>query len=189
MSLEKRGQAQNTIVVLAGDNGLAVGRHGLMGKQNQYEHSIRVPMVLRGPGVAEGGVTDSYAYLLDLFPTLCELMELETPPTVEGRSLVPVLRNPRAVVRREIFAAYAEYQRSIKDDRYKLIQSVAGGKRHLQLFDLSQDPDELRDLSDSAAHRERVALLQKQLRTYAREWGDPASPQGAAFWSAWDQAG
>ena len=92
--LEQRGLADDTIIVMAGDNGLAVGQHGLMGKQNLYEHSVRVPLIFAGPGVPRGETRDSYAYLLDIFPTLCDLADVPVPDTVTGRSLVPALADP-----------------------------------------------------------------------------------------------
>ena len=77
--LERRGLIDDTIIVMAGDNGLAVGQHGLMGKQNLYEHSVRVPLIFAGPGVPRGETRDSYAYLLDIFPTLCDLADVPDP--------------------------------------------------------------------------------------------------------------
>ena len=91
--LEETGRAENTIIVFAGDNGLAVGKHGLMGKQSLYEHSIRVPLMMAGPGVPAGKRSEAFAYLIDIFPTLCELTGVPTPETVEGRSLVPAMED------------------------------------------------------------------------------------------------
>jgi len=85
-ALRETGQLENTIIVLAGDNGLALGRHGLMGKQSLYEHSIHVPLILSGPGIARGRRSDAFVYLLDIYPTLCDLVGLLTPGSVEGVS-------------------------------------------------------------------------------------------------------
>ncbi len=76
-ALQAKGILEDTIIVLVGDNGLALGQHGLMGKQSCYDHSVRVPLVFAGPGVPRGVRTDAFAYLLDLFPTLCELVGAE----------------------------------------------------------------------------------------------------------------
>ena len=94
-ALEERGLTDNTLIVLAGDNGLAVGQHGLMGKQNCYEHSVRVPLIFAGPGVPEGRRSDAYVYLFDIFATLCELTGTPRPSTVEGESLVPAMNDSR----------------------------------------------------------------------------------------------
>ena len=92
-ALEDSGKADNTIVVFAGDNGLAVGQHGLFGKQNMYEHSVRVPMILCGPGIPENQKRDAYVYVLDLFPTLCDLTDIPVPDSVEGSSFVRAIRS------------------------------------------------------------------------------------------------
>ena len=89
----RAGLTDNTLIVLAGDNGLAVGQHGLMGKQNCYEHSVRVPLIFAGPGVPEGRRRDAYVYLFDIFATLCELTGTPRPSTVEGESLVAAMND------------------------------------------------------------------------------------------------
>jgi arylsulfatase A-like enzyme len=93
-ALEKRGELQDTLIVFAGDNGLALGQHGLMGKQSHYEHSIRVPLIVSGPGVQKGQLCDTPVYLLDIFSTLCEHLGVETPVSVEGQSFAPALKSP-----------------------------------------------------------------------------------------------
>lgn len=170
-TLDRNGQASNTVVVFAGDNGLAVGRHGLMGKQNVYDHSVRVPLVLRGPGVPRNKRTASYAYLFDLFPTLCGLTGVAPPSTVDGRSLVPILRDPKANVRDSVFYGYRGFQRGVRRGDSKLIVYKAGGAQRMQLFDLKSDPDEMRDLS--ASQPQRVATMFALLRRWQTETGDP----------------
>ena len=85
-ALEENGQAANTVVVYAADHGLGLGSHGLLGKQNLYEHSMRCPLIVRGPGIPQGS-TDAFTYLFDLFPTLLGLGSAETPPGIDGRDL------------------------------------------------------------------------------------------------------
>jgi arylsulfatase A-like enzyme len=182
--LRRKGLEEDTIVVLAGDNGLAVGQHGLMGKQNHYEHSIRVPLVLSGPGIAKGQTTYSYAYLLDLFPTLCDLSGMEIPPSVEGISLVPVLENPEHEVRETLYFAYNDLIRSVKDNRFKLIE-YAGRIRTSQLFDLRQDPGETENLYNDKAYSEVVDQLRSRLRSYRDEWEDEQHRMGKKYWDAY----
>ncbi|MFN0101679.1 MAG: sulfatase-like hydrolase/transferase, partial [Bryobacteraceae bacterium] len=73
-TLDREGLTKDTLIVFAGDNGLAVGQHGLLGKQNLYDHSIRVPLILAGPGVPAGQRTDTLVYLFDIFPTMFEML-------------------------------------------------------------------------------------------------------------------
>lgn len=185
-ALEDRGMADDTIVVFAGDNGLAIGQHGLFGKQNLYEHSIRVPLVFSGPGIPRGVRRSAYAYLLDIFPTLCDLTGLATPGSVEGVSLVPTLKDPAARPRETLFAAYRQWQRMVKDGRFKLIEYVVDGRRTTQLFDLEHDPMECRNLAGEAAHADRLAALRTRLTDWRDEWGDADGEWGRAFWAGYD---
>ena len=75
-ALEDTGHAENTIIIFAGDNGLAIGRHGLFGKQNMYDHSLHVPLIMCGPGIPENQRSETFCYLLDIYPTLCDLVEM-----------------------------------------------------------------------------------------------------------------
>lgn len=182
-TLEKTGKADNTIVVFAGDNGLAVGQHGLFGKQNMYEHSVRVPMVMRGKGVPQGERRDAYAYVLDIFPTLCDLIGVDIPDTVEGESLVSAMNDADNRVRDTIFSAYRQYQRMVKDDRFKLIEYVVDGRRMTQLFDLQNDPLELDNLADDDAHAETLLKLRSALFEWRDAWDDEKSEWGQTFWA------
>ena len=171
--LRARGHAGNTIIVFAGDNGLALGQHGLMGKQNLYDHSVRVPLVMAGPGVPAGQRRTTYCYLLDIFPTLCDLVGIPIPETVEGRSLVPALRDPTEPIRDVLCCAYRHLQRSVRDRRYKLIEYAVEGRRTTQLFDIQADPWELHNLAGDPAHAGDLARLRSELARWQSECGDP----------------
>ena len=183
--LEETGQADNTIIVFSGDNGLAVGQHGLMGKQNLYDHSVRVPLVVAGPGIPENQKTDALCYLLDLFPTLCDLAELPIPETVEGKSLMPAIGEPASTIRTTLHFAYKGVQRAVRAGKHKLIEYAAGGKRHTQLFDLEADPYETANLVTRPEHTETVASLREELRRWQDELGDDQE-MGKQFWCAYE---
>jgi arylsulfatase A-like enzyme len=185
-TLEETGAADDTIIVFAGDNGLAVGQHGLMGKQNVYDHSVRVPLLFAGPGIPAGERRQAMCYLLDIFPTLCDLTELPTPETVEGASLTPCLADASGGVRDVLHYAYRDCQRAVRDERYKLIEYVVDGKRTTQLFDLTADPAETNNLADDPAHADTLAGLRKQLRRWQTDLGDTREQLGGAFWSGYD---
>lgn len=170
--VQDRGWAENTIVIYSSDQGLAVGgRHGLMGKQNLYEH-VKPPLVIAGPGIPQGK-SDALVYLFDLFPTICDLAGATTPEVVEGRSLVPILHNPEGSVREYLFGAYKDCQRMIRDRRWKLIEYNASGVRNTQLFDLAHDPDEVHNLADDPKFATEKKRLQEQLAKTRRELDDP----------------
>jgi len=174
-ALDESGLASQTLVIFASDNGLAVGRHGLMGKQNLYEHSIRVPLILRGPGVEAGKRSDALVYLFDLFPTMSQWFDVPLPDGVEGKSLLPVLRGETAEVRDAVYAAYRDWQRTVRERRFKLIRYHVAEDRRTQLFDLAEDPWELHDLADRPEYRAERQRLEKRLEALQSEWGDPAT--------------
>jgi arylsulfatase A-like enzyme len=185
-TLRRIGKYENTLLVFAGDNGLAVGRHGLMGKQNLYEHSVHVPLMLAGPGVPRGETRDAFCYLLDIFPTLCDLAGIETPHTVEGASLAPAMADPTAAARDTLLFAYKGVHRAARDERWKLIEYVVDGRRSTQLFDLRADPLEMNDLAGDASCAAHVRRLRKELRRWRDELGDTQEGLGEAFWSGYD---
>jgi arylsulfatase A-like enzyme len=172
-ALERRGQADNTIIVFAADNGLAVGSHGLLGKQNLYDHSVRVPLVICGPGIPQDVRTSGLWYLLDLFPTLCALTGLDVPDTVEGTSIAPALRDPSTPGRDSVFLAYTKLQRGVRtDDDWKLIKYNVKGEQHTQLFDLNRDPHEMNDLAGDARYKDRLESLTALLEEHMRDLDD-----------------
>ncbi|MGM0494706.1 MAG: sulfatase-like hydrolase/transferase [Armatimonadota bacterium] len=175
-SLEESGRAEDTIIVFAGDNGLAVGQHGLMGKQNLYDHSIRVPLVVSGPGIPEGERSDALCYLTDLFSTLCDVVDLPTPESVEGRSLAPILQGQTDVGGYEsLFFAYMDCQRAIRDERWKLVEYFGEAERVTQLFDLAADPWETANLASAPEMDEQLMRLRGELERWQRQIDDPLS--------------
>jgi len=171
-TLKERGWSDNTIIIFSSDQGLAVGgRHGLMGKQNLYEH-VKSPLIFAGPKITRGK-SNALVYLYDLFPTICDFGGAKTPDVVEGKSLLPIIKGKQAKVRDWLFAAYKDCQRMIRDDRWKLIKYNAGGVKTAQLFDLKNDPDELNNLATVpkyARHRTRLETLLLEAR---KQFGDP----------------
>lgn len=163
-----------TIVVFTSDQGLALGSHGLLGKQNCYEHSIRSPLVIAGPGLPQGRRSEALVLLRDLHPTLCELAGVPVPASVQARSLLPVLQGRTDRVHDRVFAAYTDTQRMVCETRYKLILYPQLNRR--QLFDLTADPDELRNLADDPAHAAERERLETLLTDWRRTQGDPLHP-------------
>lgn len=181
--LKEQGLWRDTLVVFTGDNGLAVGCHGLMGKQNNYDHSVRVPLLLCGPGIPKGGRSDALVYLLDLYPTLCDYLGLPVPLSVEGRSFLPALTQPEYRHRENLFFAYGNLLRSVKDSRYKLLE-YRGPICRTQLFDLQQDPAEVKDLSQDPAQASRIRDLRLLLEEYHKSWEDTDHPASREYWNA-----
>ncbi len=175
-ALSDRGQLERTIVVFTSDQGLALGSHGLMGKQNNYEHTVQVPLILAGPGIPAKKRFAAQCALRDLCPTVCELTGQPVPASVEGTSLVPVLKGRRDEVHEAVFGYFTTTQRMIRTpDGWKLIWYPKAGR--MQLFHVAKDPDELNDLSNDAAHADRLHKLARALRAWLRDQGDPLEAQ------------
>ena len=163
---------ENTIVIFTSDQGLAVGgRHGLMGKQNLYEH-VKPPLVIAGPGIRKGA-SGALMYMHDLFPTVCGLAKVPVPAGVEGQSLVPVMQGKQKAVRTHLFALYRDCQRMVRDSRWKLIWYPKVDR--YQLFDLQSDPWEIQDLSSKQPAR--IAELKKHMARLQQEFDDRAAPR------------
>ncbi|MBA2278209.1 MAG: sulfatase-like hydrolase/transferase [Chloroflexia bacterium] len=181
-ALQQSGHADDTIVVYTADHGLAVGQHGLMGKQNLYEHSVRIPLIISGPGVPAGRENSALTWLADLYPTLCELTGLAVPPSVEAESLMPLTNGERDQVRDRVFALYKDTQRMVSDGTWKLIRYYRSrdgqaGTAHHQLFNLADDPWETNDLGTTPAQHDRVEQMTKELADWQRHIGDPLAGQ------------
>lgn len=183
-AVARKGNLERTIFILAGDNGLAIGCHGLMGKQNLYDHSIHVPLLWVGPGIVPGRISHSRCYLFDIFPTVCDLLGLETPSTVDGLSMAKYLMDGDYSVangRTEhatMFFAYKDLQRCVMNDTRKLIkysvpQPDGGGLAvRYQLFDRLLDPLELRDISGDPREQDGLEQLKSQLEAWNRSVGN-----------------
>jgi arylsulfatase A-like enzyme len=170
-ALEASGEADNTIIIFSADHGLAVGEHGLMGKQNQYDHSIRVPLILSGPDLPKGKKIDAMVYLHSLFPTTCEMAEIPVPDTVQAKSLLPLLTGEKARIHDSVYGAYKNMQRMVRTERYKLIRYPLAGET--QLFDIKEDVWERNNLAKDPKHAALLQELDTQLLAWQKETGDP----------------
>lgn len=146
--LEDMGELDNTYVIYTSDHGIAIGRHGLMGKQNLYEHTWRVPFIVRGPGIAAGQRAEGNIYLLDILPTVCELAGIEIPETVQGSSFKSVLTGEKNTIREVQYGVYCGGTkpgiRTVRKGNWKLIKydMMDGEVQETQLFNLAENPQE-----------------------------------------------
>ena len=169
-AVKKSEYAENTLIIFSADHGLAVGNHGLLGKQNMFDHSMRVPFILQGPGIEQGQHFSTPIYLQDVMPTALEFAEIEVPAHIQFRSLVPILRKQRAGNYDAIYGGYMQSQRMIIQDGFKLILYPTIGKT--LLFNLQTDPNELNNLATSAKEKKRLQQLFAALLNLQKETGD-----------------
>ncbi|HPO15555.1 MAG TPA: sulfatase-like hydrolase/transferase [Candidatus Hydrogenedentes bacterium] len=174
-ALKETGHADDTIIVYTSDNGLAVGQHGLLGKQSLYEHSLKVPLIITGPGVPRGRHVDAACYLMDLFPTLCDLAGIPCPADLDGKSLAPVLSGASQAHREDLFFAYRNVQRGVRTGNLKLIEYCVANQRQTQLFNLHDDPCEMNNLATETAHKQDVVRLRNLLHAWHEKLNDPDS--------------
>jgi choline-sulfatase len=147
--LEAMGELDNTYIFYTSDHGIAVGRHGLQGKQNLYEHSWRVPFIAKGPGIRPGSRVEGNIYLLDCLATLCDLAGIPAPDSNEGLSFKSVLEGERRTIRDVLYGVHCggtkPGMRCVRSGDWKLIKydGDRGAVHQTQLFNLAENPDEL----------------------------------------------
>jgi arylsulfatase A-like enzyme len=169
-ALDKSGKADETIIIFSADHGLACGQHGLLGKQNQYDHSIRMPLIFSGPGIAKGKTMDAMVYLQSVYATTCELAGIPLPDTVEFPSIAPLLEGRTERGQDAIFGSYKDFQRMVRTEDYKLIRYPHLDQ--IQLFDMKNDPWEMNNLADDPTHKKTIQELNKKLLALQKQVGD-----------------
>lgn len=180
--LKQTGKFKNTIIIFSSDNGLAVGRHGMKGKQDLYEHTVKVPLIIVGPGIDKGQKRDGFCYLLDIYPTLCEMLGINVPASVEGISFASLLKDKNKKIRGNLFFVYRDFQRGVRDERYKLIEYAVNGKRTTQLFNLKSDPWELINLAANPDYADELKRLRAELLQWKNKLDDTSS-----FWQQYEK--
>lgn len=204
--LEAMGELDNTYVFYMADHGMAIGRHGLQGKQNLYQHTWRVPLIVKGPGVSPASRCEGNVYLLDMLATLCDLTGVPVPESNEGISFRPVLEGKQQTVRDVLYGVYCggtkPGMRCIKQGDWKLIQYdvIDGAVRETQLFNLAENPLEFLEqhhdpqvialtgrspqhrqvnLAGDSRYTAKLKEMQGLLLAEMRRWDDP--------WRLWNQ--
>jgi len=167
-ALKMHGLDKNTCIFFTADHGLACGHHGLMGKQNMYDHSMRVPLMLTGPGIKPGTV-QSPVYLQDIMPTTLELAGADIPEQVQFKSLLPALRGDGGAYD-AVYGGYMNTQRMVTADGWKMILYPTIQK--VLLYHLKNDPQEMTDLSEDKACQAVQKNLFAKLLMLQIETGD-----------------
>jgi arylsulfatase A-like enzyme len=167
-ALEKSGKADNTWIIFTSDHGLGVGHHGLFGKQNMYDHSLRVPFIVTGPGVEAGAKITAPIHLQDVMATALDLAGADKEG-IEFHSLLPLLKTQKGGLD-AVYAAYTATQRAVIDDGWKLI--LYPNAKTTRLFNLTEDPKEINDLAADPAMEGRKKALYAKFRELQARYGD-----------------
>jgi len=159
--LNRLGLAENTIVVIWGDHGWHLGEHDFWGKHNTLHNAIRVPLIIKGPGIAADQKTTSLVESVDIFPTLCSLAGLSTPSTAQGQSFEPLLSLPAQKFRDFVYTRFKSAD-AIVTDRFVYTRYLDDRR---MLYDLQEDPDENQNVIDEAVYEDVVKDLDQMLQT------------------------
>ena len=170
-ALEKSGKKNSTYIFYTADQGLAVGAHGLFGKQNMFEHSMKSPLIVVGPGIPGKKKIETPVYLQDIMPTSLEVAGMEIPKHVQFKSLLPLINGERDEQYEAIYGAYMDRQRMVRKGDFKLILYPQGDVQIL--YDLKNDPHETTDLAKKPEYADKITELQQELARLKKETGDP----------------
>jgi choline-sulfatase len=169
-ALENSGKADNTYIVFTADHGLAVGRHGLSGKQNMYDHSVRVPFFVVGPNIEPGVELDTPIYLQDAMATVLDLAGA-SKQGVDFKSLLPLLRGQTTEHYAAIYGAYMNKQRMVTVGDWKLISYPTIGVE--RLYKVKEDLHEMQDLADDPAYAQQLSQMREALNDVKIELEGP----------------
>ncbi len=170
--LEATGKMDNTYIIFTADHGLAIGKHGLIGKQSQFDHSIRAPFMITGPDIPKNKKINEDIYIQDAMATCLELANIEKPNYVFFNSFLDLVSGKQTKSNYDaIYNGYVDLQRMIRKDGFKLI--IYPKIKKVLLFDLTNDPEEMNNLADNAAYKEKVEVLFNDLVKLQKDMNDP----------------
>jgi len=181
-ALEEQGMAQNTIIVMWSDHGYHLGDHGLWNKTSNFETSTRTAMMICAPGMKRNVYTSAVSEYVDIFPTICELAGVKAPANLDGKSLVPVLKNPAKKINKYAFGQYNRGKingYSCRNSRYRLVEWVKDFRTYVpfegkqivgvELYDYERDPLETRNVAKEPEYKKIAEQMQKDLHIFYQE--------------------
>ncbi|OEJ99002.1 choline-sulfatase [Flavivirga aquatica] len=169
--LEASGKMDNTYIIFTADHGLAIGKHGLIGKQSQFDHSIRAPFIISGPDIPKNKKVTHDIYLQDAMATTLEIANIKKPNYVFFNSVLDLAKGKQTKSHYEaIYNGYVDLQRMIRKNGYKLI--VYPKIEKTLLFDLNNDPEEIQNIASLAKNKTKVKTLFKDLMLLQKDMKD-----------------
>lgn len=156
--LERLGLRESTAVIFTSDHGYHLGEHHMWQKSNLHEEVVRVPLIVSAPGFKEGR-SESLCELMDIYPTVCDLVGVDVPETVQGESLLPVLKDPNATVR-DAAMSTTRSGHGIRADGWAYMRYEDGSE---ELYDMDSDPGQFTNLASDSGFADRKSTLSKVL--------------------------
>jgi len=170
-ALEKTGKADNTYIIFTADHGLAIGEHGLIGKQNMYDSSMRVPLIITGNGIQKDHKTDAFIYLQDAMATSLDIAQAKRPKHVDFKSMLPLATGKTNKSNyKNIYGGYLNKQRMIRTKKYKMILYPSIQK--LRLYNLENDPHEMNDIAEATDSKRIIKKLFKKFQQLQKQTKD-----------------
>ncbi len=178
-TLKARGLDKNTLIIFTSDHGLARGSNGLLGKQNLYEHTLKIPFIVSGPGIPAGKRQDSPLYNYEVYRTIADYAGAKPQPRVEGESFRPILEGHGDPHRQVTYHGYTSLMRALVNGSWKLVEYHVKGERHTELFNLAADPHEQKNLASDPAEAGKLAELRQAMIEERNRYED----RDAKFWN------
>jgi iduronate 2-sulfatase len=168
-ALKEEGLEENTLIIFTSDHGFHLGEHDFWMKVSLKEESVKVPLIIKAPGIQPGN-TESFVELLDLYPTLVELSGYQVPENLQGKSLIPILENPKSTVREYAFSvSLGGKTYLIRTDQWAFIQYGEEGEDGTELFDMYQDPNQFQNLAQQVSHQHILGQMKMLLKQKIKE--------------------
>lgn len=169
-AIDEANDSRETYIVYTADHGLALGSHGLLGKQNVYEQSMSSPLILKGPEIPAGKSTEAFSYIHDLYATVCGFASVQVPEEADTLDLSGIWQGKKDAVHEAVYLPFQDNQRAVRDTRWKL--HIYPQINHKLLFDLQNDPHETKDLSVDPQYASEIERLTALMELCRQEVGD-----------------
>ena len=192
--IQKNDLIENTYIIFTSDHGLALGQHGLVGKQSLYDHSIRVPMIISGPNIEKNTRLNHDVYLQDIVPTTLDFAEIHVSDEIDFKSFKEILfKNQNNQINEAIYGTYSccaenyfDYQRMIRKDGFKLM--IFPKNRRIELYDIKNDPNEINNLAFNMEYRDKIVDLANDFIELQKKYNDSLKVKNI-FKEIWEYSG
>lgn len=168
-TLKKLDMYNDTYIMLVSDHGWSLSEHGLWAKHSNFEKALKIPFIIKGPGVKKGSITENYMELIDLYPTICDLTATEKPQNIEGISFLETLNKPKKVTKTKIFSKWKNGETVIKDNWAFTKWTYRNKGDDKMLFNHANDPNETQNLVGLNKYQSMSNLLEALLNTHLKK--------------------